>query len=179
MSRFRHSIVVSLAGSSPEVTLLRTAVESDADQIAEIYRPFVTDSTVSFEEAAPSADEIRKRIGDAHLWLVDVVESRIRGYAYATAHRSRHAYRFTTETSIYVPTELHRSGIGRPLYQALLDQLTELGFATAVAGITLPNEASIGFHEAMGFGEVGVFPNVGFKFGQWHDTIWMARHLAK
>lgn len=153
-------------------------MESDADQIADIYRPFVTDTTVSFEEVPPSADEMRGRIASAHLWLVDVVEGRVQGYAYATAHRSRHAYRFTTETSIYVPTHLHRSGIGRPLYQALLDQLTELGLATAVAGITLPNEASVRFHEAMGFTEVGVFPQVGFKFGQWHDTIWMARPLA-
>lgn len=159
--------------------MIRTALHSDADQIAEIYRPFVTHSTVSFEEVAPGADEIRQRIERAHLWLVDVVDSRVRGYAYGTVHRARRAYRFTAETSIYVSQQLHRSGVGRPLYQALLDQLSESGFATAVAGITLPNEASVRFHEALGFDEIGVFPKVGFKFEQWHDTIWMARPLAK
>ena len=159
--------------------MIRTALRSDADQIAEIYRPFVTHSIVSFEEVAPGADEIAHRIERADLWLVDVVDDRVRGYAYGTPHRTRHAYRFTTETSIYVSPEFHRSGIGRPLYQQLLDRLAGSGFATAVAGITLPNDASVRFHSALGFAEVGVFPKVGFKFGEWHDTVWMVRPLVE
>lgn len=159
--------------------MIRPALPADAQQIADIYRPFVTESTVSFEEVAPDADEIRRRIGDADLWLVDAEDDRVRGYAYGTAHRSRHAYRFTTETSIYVQPELHRGGIGRPLYTMLLEQLSDLGFATAVAGITLPNDPSVSFHRALGFGQIGVFPKVGFKFGAWHDTVWLARPLAK
>lgn len=158
--------------------MIRPAFATDADQIASIYRPFVTESTVSFEEVPPDSDEIRRRIVAAHLWLVDVDGDEVRGYAYGTVHRSRHAYRFTTETSIYLPEAMHGSGVARPLYESLLDQLASMGFATAVAGITLPNEASVGFHRALGFSEIGIFPKVGFKFDRWHDTIWLSRPLS-
>mgnify|MGYP001813385333 FL=1 len=157
--------------------MIRPATAADAARIAEIYAPYVTDSAISFEETPPDASEIERRMEAAHLWLVDENDGEIGGYAYGTPWRSRHAYRFTVETTVYVAAEHHGRGIGRRLYEELLEQLGALGFVTAVAGITLPNDQSIEFHRALGFTYVGTFPKVGFKFETWYDTGWMARPL--
>ena len=157
--------------------MIRPATAADAARIAEIYAPYVTNSAISFEETPPDAIEIERRMGAAHVWLVDETDGEIRGYAYGTPWRSRHAYRFTAETTVYVASEHHGRGIGRALYAELLERLTDLGFVTAVAGITLPNEQSVEFHQALGFIYVGTFPKVGFKFDTWYDTGWLARPL--
>jgi phosphinothricin acetyltransferase len=157
--------------------VIRPAVPADAGRIAEIYSPYVTDSAISFEETPPDATEIEGRMEAAHLWLVDETDGEISGYAYGTPWRSRHAYRFTVETTVYVAPEHHGKGVGRALYTELLDRLTDLGFVTAVAGITLPNDQSVEFHRALGFTYVGTFPKVGFKFETWYDTGWMSRAL--
>ncbi len=156
---------------------IRTATRDDAGRIAEIYAPYVTDSAISFEETPPDAEEIARRVEAAHVWLVDETDGEIRGYAYGTPWRSRHAYRYTAETTVYVAAEHHGRGVGRRLYEELLDQLATLGFVTAVAGITLPNDKSVEFHRALGFSYVGTFPKVGYKFDTWYDTGWMSREL--
>jgi phosphinothricin acetyltransferase len=99
------------------------------------------------------------------------------GYAYAGPWRSRPAYRWTCETSIYLEIGRRRRGSGRALYEALLARLAERGYRTAVAGMTLPNEASVALHRAMGFEPVGTFRQVGRKHGQWHDVAWTQRAL--
>jgi phosphinothricin acetyltransferase len=157
--------------------MIRQAVAGDAAQIAEIYRPYVVDTAISFEETPPDAAEMERRMATAHIWLVDETDGEIRGYAYATPWRSRHAYRFTAETTVYVAADHHGEGVGRGLYMELLEQLKALGFVTAVAGITWPNEQSVGFHRALGFDEVGRFPKVGFKFDTWYDTMWLSLPL--
>ena len=157
--------------------MIRPATPGDALGIAEIYEPYVTDTAISFEETPPDAAEIARRMEAAHVWLVDETDGVITGYAYGTPWRSRHAYRFTVETTVYVAAEHHGRGVGRRLYEELLSQLTALGFVTAVAGITLPNEQSVEFHKALGFTYVGTFPRVGFKFDTWYDTGWMSRPL--
>ncbi len=157
--------------------MIRPAVPSDAPRIAEIYRPYVTDTPISFEETPPDSDEIARRMAQAHLWLVDETDGIITGYAYGTPWRSRHAYRFTVETTVYVAPEHHGRGVGGALYSELLDRLGDLGFVTAVAGITLPNDRSIEFHQALGFTYVGTYPKVGYKFDTWYDTGWMSRAL--
>ena len=157
--------------------MIRNATAADAGRIAEIYSRYVTDSAISFEETPPDAKEIERRMEEAHLWLVDDVDGEIRGYAYGTPWRSRHAYRFTVEVTVYVSGEHHGEGIGRRLYEELLEQLGALGFVTAVAGITLPNDQSVEFHRALGFTYVGTYPKVGYKFDTWYDTGWMARAL--
>ncbi len=156
---------------------IRPATPADARSIAEIYAPYVADTAISFEETPPDAAEIARRMEGAHLWLVDETDGDITGYAYATPWRSRHAYRFTVETTVYVASEQHGRGVGRRLYEELLAQLGALGFVTAVAGITLPNEQSVEFHRSLGFGDVGTFPKVGYKFDTWYDTGWMSREL--
>ena len=157
--------------------MIRPAVPADAASVAAIYQPYVIETAISFEEEPPDAEEIRRRMEAAHLWLVDELDGEVRGYAYATPWRSRHAYRFTAETTVYVGREHHGVGVGRGLYEALLEQLRTLGFVTAVAAITLPNDQSVDFHRALGFTDVGRFPKVGFKFETWYDTFWLSREL--
>jgi L-amino acid N-acyltransferase YncA len=132
----------------------------------------VTDSSISFEAEPPTADQMAERIRAAHEWLVAERDGQVVGYAYGGTHRTRTAYQWTVEVSAYVDRSMHRSGIGRELYTALFDRLRQRGFRLLVAGITLPNEASVGIHEAMGFEPVGVYKNIGYKVGRWWDVGW-------
>lgn len=158
------------------------ATADDAAAIAAIYAPYVTASIVSFETEAPDEAAMRGRIesgGDLYPWLVaregDAPPS---GYAYACAFRPRPAYRFTVETSVYVAHSAHRRGIGTLLYRALLPLLEAQGFAQAIAAITLPNEASVRLHEALGFRQAGTYEKVGFKFREWRSVGLWQRQLA-
>ena len=110
-------------------------------------------------------------------WLVAEREGVVVGYAYAGAHRDRPAYQWSVETSAYVRDDAHRGGVGRALYAELFALLARQGFRNAYAGITLPNDASVGFHEACGFTRVGVYRGVGYKLGAWHDVLWLERAL--
>lgn len=120
------------------------------------------------------ADRIRK----AHVWLVAEDAGRVLGYAYGGPHRERAAYNRTVEVSAYVDRSAQRRGIGRELYSALFDRLRQAGYRLLVAGITLPNEASVGIHEAMGFEPVGIYSNIGFKNGRWWDVGWWQLDLG-
>lgn len=161
-----------------EDLLIRPVRIADAAAIAEIYWPFVTETAISFEIDPPTANEFAERIERTtsdYPWLVAAIEGMPVGYAYATAHRARAAYRFSVETSVYVDSRYHRRGIARQLYDALFAELVTRQFCNAYAGITLPNEASQQFHLEFGFRSIGVFPNVGFKFERWHDVAWFHR----
>lgn len=119
------------------------------------------------------------RIRKAHVWLVAERDGRVVGYAYGGQHRERAAYNWTVEVSAYVDRSAHRGGVGRELYLALFDELKRGGRRLLVAGITLPNESSVGFHQALGFQRVGAFKNIGFKFGQWWDVGWWQLDLGE
>lgn len=160
--------------------LIRPATLDDAERLVEIYRPAIEDSSISFELVVPSVSEFRGRIADVQakwVWLVAEVDGEIAGYAYGGEHRAREAYQLSVETSAYVDQRFWRRGVAGSLYKEVLEQLTALGFANAYAGITLPNEASVGFHRSLGFEPIGVFPKVGRKFDQWHDVAWLHRPL--
>jgi L-amino acid N-acyltransferase YncA len=160
---------------------LRDAVPGDAAVCAAIYAPYVTGTAVSFESQAPSPAEMADRIAAAaatHAWLVLEVDGHVVGYAYGTPFRSRPAYRWTCEVSVYVAAEARRSGAGRTLYAALFDRLAARGYRTAVAGLTLPNEPSAALHRALGFVEVGTLRRVGWKDGAWRDVLWVQRDLG-
>lgn len=158
---------------------IRAATTADAPSIAAIYRPYVEESVISFEEMAPAAAEIAARMTAAPLpWLVAVRDAGVVGYAYAGPHRSRAAYRWAVDVSVYLAGTEKRRGTGRALYTQLLSVLRDLGYVRAYAGITLPNPASVGLHEAMGFTLVGVYQRVGFKSGAWHDVGWWQLSLA-
>ena len=161
--------------------LIRLADGRDGPAVAAIYRPSVMDSVISFELEPPDAAEMTRRI-EATLartpWLVCVADGVVTGYAYAGLHRERAAYRWSVDVSAYVRQDARRTGVARALYSSLFAVLALQGFRNAYAGITLPNPASVGFHTALGFTPVGIYRNVGFKLGAWHDTGWFERALA-
>jgi L-amino acid N-acyltransferase YncA len=165
----------------PELTIRDADPARDAAACAAIYAPHVEDSVVSFEERAPDAEEMARRIerySAGHAWLVAEREGEVVGYAYATAFNERPAYRWSAGVSVYVGDAARGQGVGRALYGALFDRLRERGFRTACAGITLPNEASVGLHESLGFEQVGVNREIGWKHGAWRDVGWYQLELA-
>jgi L-amino acid N-acyltransferase YncA len=161
---------------------IRLATAADAAAIAEIYAPYVTASTVSFEAKPPDAAEMAARLasgGALYPWFVCEGEDRaIAGYASASAFRARHAYRFSVEISVYVGRGRHGRGIGRRLYEALLPLLERQGFTQAIAAVTLPNEASVVLHENLGFVRAGTYERVGYKLGEWRSVGLWQRPLA-
>lgn len=149
----------------------------DAAACAAIYAPHVTDLSTSFEEVAPDAEEIARRIEAAHVWLVAERDGTVVGWASAGPHRERAAYRWAADVAVYVDEASRGAGAGRALYETLFDALREQGIRTVCAGITLPNDASVGLHEALGFERVGVFRSIGYKAGAWRDVGWWQLQL--
>ena len=159
---------------------VRQIVMGDAPAIQAIYAPYVTATTISFEEVPPDIMEVERRIAAIlphYPYLVAEVDGRVVGYAYASEHRTRAAYRTSVDVTVYVAPGAQRSGVARCLYSRLLPAAAGLGFHAAFAGIALPNKASIGLHEAMGFEPVGIYREVGRKFDAWHDVGWWQRLL--
>ena len=162
--------------------IVRDATQADAEACAAIYAPYVTGTWVSFETEPPTAEEMAQRIGraqDRHGWLVLEVDGRVTGYAYAQAFADRAAYRWSCTVSIYLEPQQHRSGGGRLLYEALFARLAARGYRRAMAGMSLPNDASSRFHRALGFQPVGVYRRVGWKNGSWHDVAWMQKTILE
>ncbi|HEY0813256.1 MAG TPA: GNAT family N-acetyltransferase [Pseudonocardia sp.] len=160
---------------------VRAATADDAAACAAIYAPYVLDTAVTFETEPPDAAEFARRIavGAArYAWLVLEDEGRVVGYAYGGPFSGRPAYRFACEVSVYLQVGMRRSGGGRALYGVLLSCLGERGYRRAAAGMTLPNEASVGLHRALGFEPVGTYRRIGWKHGRWHDVAWVQRDLG-
>jgi phosphinothricin acetyltransferase len=157
---------------------VREATAHDGAACAAIYAPYVTDSCVSFELEPPTPAEMAARIAAAHDWLVlEDDGGHVVGYAYAGTFAPRAAYRWATEVSVYLAHGFERRGGGRMLYEALLPRLAERGFRMAIAGMTLPNDASVGLHRALGFEPVGTYRRIGYKHGAWHDVAWTQLEL--
>lgn len=154
--------------------MIRDVQLSDAQRIIEIYNPYILDSIITFEEKTIDTLEMEQRIGHVLQqdlpWIVLETNEGIVGYAYASAWRARAAYRFTVETTIYLERNFKGKGYGRQLYASLLDRLKQKGIHTAIAGISLPNDQSVGLHEGLGFRKIAEFREVGFKFGKWVDV---------
>ncbi len=152
----------------------------DAAACAAIYAPFVTDSVISFEEEPPGEADMRARIEEytaRYPWLVAEARGRVLGYAYASPHRERSAYRWAADVAIYVAPDQQRQGIGRSLYGELFELLGEQGVRMACGGIALPNDASEALHVKVGFQLVGIYRRIGWKLGAWHDVAWYQRPL--
>jgi L-amino acid N-acyltransferase YncA len=172
---------------------IRLAEASDVVALAAIYAPSVTDTPISFEDIAPDAAEMARRLA-ANLafapWLVleddaagddpRALESggAVVGYAYASRHRERAAYQWSVDVTVYVRGDQRRRGVGSALYRLLFDLLRAQGFRAAHAGITLPNASSVGLHESLGFRPVALYPAVGYKRGAWHDVGWWQLELS-
>lgn len=160
--------------------IVRAATVADVAAIAAIYAPIVRDTVISFEDSPPDDAELTRRMlaGPRLPWLIAQADEDVAGYAYASQHRGRPGYRWSADCSVYLDPRFRAQGVGRLLYERLIDELVELGYVSLFAGITLPNEASVALHEALGFRPVGVFRDVGYKHGRWHDVGWWQRPLA-
>ena len=152
---------------------IRPVALADAPAIAAIYNPYVIETVISFEEEPVSAAEMEERIRKVtagHPWLVLEEDGQLLGYAYASTWRTRDAYRFSAETSVYVATGQHRKGVGERLYRALLDAMRERGFHSALGCLALPNVPSVALHEKLGFTKAGHMREAGRKFDRWVDV---------
>jgi len=161
---------------------VRIATTEDAEGILAIYNPCILHTAITYEEKPLASAQMRARMAEimvGHPWLVCVDDrNEVLGYAYASLHGARAAYRWSVDVAIYTHPGHHRRGMGRTLYSVLLNILKLQGYVSAYAGISLPNPASVGLHEALGFKPAGVFPSAGFKLGEWRDVGWWYLPLA-
>jgi phosphinothricin acetyltransferase len=160
---------------------IRVASPGDAGAIAAIYAPIVIATSISFELTPPTVDTMRERIVNTlHQlpWLVSVdAQGEVEGYVYAGKHRERPAYQWSVDVTAYVREDVRGQGVGKRLYQSLFAELVALGYFQAFAGIALPNDASVGLHESLGFQPIGIYRKVGFKLGAWRDVGWWQKEL--
>jgi phosphinothricin acetyltransferase len=160
---------------------IRHATPDDAGGCLRVYAPFANETAVSFEQEAPALEEYAQRImrvNRTHAFLVAEDHGEVIGFAYAGVHRERMAYRWTCEVSVYLGAAHRGRGLGRALYETLFELLEQQGYRMLLAGITMPNPASVALHKSLGFGEVGVYRRIGWKAGDWRDVIWLARSLG-
>jgi len=155
--------------------------ERDAAACAAIYGPYVESTAISLEEDPPTEAEFAERIAattERYPWLVaEDEQGAVEGFAYASTHNARSAYRWSVDVGVYVDGARLRRGTGRRLYLELFELLRAQGYHVACAGVGLPNDASIGMHEALGFERVGVYRRVGWKLGAWRDVMWLQLEL--
>ncbi len=154
------------------MTTVRPATAADASACADIYAPYVRDSVITFELDPPDADEMGRRIAASFAWLVAEDAGEVLGYAYAGPYMDRPAYRWAASVSVYLEAGSRGRGIGTLLYRELFGQLAARGFRTLLAGVTLPNPASVALHESFGFEQVGIWRRIGYKQDAWHDVWW-------
>jgi phosphinothricin acetyltransferase len=153
--------------------MIRSATIEDAIRISEIYNHYVLHSTITFEEQAVHAAEMRQRIAevlDGLPWLVWVEHQAVQGFAYASKWKGRSAYRYSVESTVYLAEGSTGKGVGSKLYQALLAELRQRRLHTVIGGIALPNAASVALHEKTGFEKVSHFREVGWKSDKWIDV---------
>lgn len=161
---------------------IRVAKVSDAKAIQKIYAPYVEKTNITFEYDIPSVNEMAHRIEttlEKFPYLVAIADNQIVGYAYASAYRTRHAYQWDSELSIYIDENYHGQSVGKRLYEKLLDILKTMHIQNVYACITYPNVKSEKFHQKFGFQLIGCFHQVGYKFNTWHDVIWMEKAIGK
>ncbi len=165
-----------------ENIIIREAIADDAEAILSIYAKYVSDTCVSFEVEVPTLAEFRKRMEQIQAqfpWLVCEIDGVVAGYAYASKHAQRAAYRWSADLSVYIDEKYHRRHIAAALYAALYAMLREQGYYTVYAGVSTPNPKSEAFHLAQGFEVVGVYPNVGYKLGKWCTLTWYGLPLQE
>ena len=159
-------------------SIIRLARKSDSQSILRIYAPYIEKTAISFETVIPTESEFADRIETIckqYPYLVYLVDNLIVGYAYASQHKERNAYRYDVNVSIYVFPEYHGSGVAYRLYECLFKILKEMGYYNVYAGYTLPNDKSMKFHNKFGFSLVGTYHKTGYKFEQWHDVAWLEK----
>lgn len=169
---------------------IRVATLADAQDLRDIYAPYVKNTAISFEYEVPSVPEFTDRIRRTlkkYPYLVAEADGEVLGYAYAGEFKEREAYDWAVETSIYVKKYMRKKGVGRALYDALEKVLAAQGFTSMNACISYPHDGvgdeflttnSVGFHEHMGFTNAGRFDMCARKFGRWYDMVWMEKSIG-
>jgi L-amino acid N-acyltransferase YncA len=162
-------------------TEIRLVKEQDAPQILEVYAPYVKETIITFDYEVPTLEEMTEKIrsiSPLYPWLACIINDKLIGYAYGSRHRAKAAYEWSPESTIYLSNEAQGKGVGRLLYETLLELLRIQGYATVFAGVGMPNEKSVGLHRAIGFKEIGDFRNIGYKSGRWVDVKWFQHDVA-
>ena len=148
----------------------------DARQVAAIYYPYVLNTPITFESEPPDGHEMSSSMENvltSYPWIVCVHDDEVMGYAYGSQFRTREAYDWSVETTVYVREAAHGLGIGSALYTSLLECLRLQGYVSAVGVIALPNDKSVMLHEKLGFSQDGILPSAGYKNGTWYDVgLW-------
>ena len=153
--------------------MIRDVNQEEAAIISRLYNHYIDNTIITFEETPVAEEEMRARIEETTAslpWLVIEEKGAVAGFAYASQWKSRCAYRYSVETTIYIDPKQTGRGLGKLLYKALIDELRKMELHSLIAGISLPNPASVALHEKMGFEQVAHFKQVGFKFGRWIDV---------
>jgi L-amino acid N-acyltransferase YncA len=162
------------------MTHIRTATTGDCNEMLEMYAPYILNTSLTFETEVPAEKDFCKRI-TSYLqrwpWIVCEIDGNVAGYAYASRHRERTAYQWSVESSVYIGERFHRRRIATALYKALFEVLKWQGFRNVYAGINLPNEPSVLFHESCGFEWFASYKNVGYKLGRWKTVGWWQLQL--
>lgn len=161
---------------------IRLITPDDAEAALNVYAPYVLHTSATFEYEVPAVESFRKKIEKItaqYPWLVCECDGEIAGYAYGSIHRDRTAYQWSPEATVYLSEKYHRRGIARVLYSALFEMLKMQGYFNAFAGVLATNEKSVEFHRAMGFEDIGLFKNIGFKLSEWHTNLWMQYEIQK
>ena len=152
---------------------IRDCTDADVPRICDIYNHYVRETVVTFEETPIPVTEMARRIAEVRKrfpWLVIESEGVVAGYAYASLWKTRSAYRFAIESTIYLAADALGRGLGTTLYSTLLEALPQCDVHRVLGCISLPNEASVALHEKLGFKKIGIFDEVGRKFGRWVDV---------
>jgi len=152
---------------------IRKVELSDAAQVAEIYNYYILNTHHTFEAEPLGIEEMEKRIAESsedYPYLIAEFDGVIQGYVYAAQFKLRQVYKHSVEVSIYVRNQAKQKGIGSELYERMLEELAETDIHALMAGISLPNEASVRFHEKIGYEKVAHFKEVGYKLGRWVDV---------
>ena len=160
---------------------IRLAREEDVPALLDIYAPYVTGTTASFEYQVPSCEEFARRLREVsacYPYLVWEEQGGLLGYAYAHAYAARPAYQWSAELTVYLRQGAARRGLGSRLYGALFDLLRLQGVRTVYGCVTAENAPSVAFHQALGFREAGRFSQVGYKHGRWLDVLWLEKPIA-
>ncbi|HEY1047224.1 MAG TPA: GNAT family N-acetyltransferase [Bacteroidia bacterium] len=160
---------------------IRRVKEKDTSQVLEILKPYILETAITFEIEAPTSSSFKERVLNIDskypFLIIEDASSEILAYAYANEFRTKAAYAWSLESTVYVKSGHHGKGLGKIIYQTLFELLKLQGFYNVYAGVALPNDASVALHRGIGFKDLGTFENIGYKFNQWHSTQWFQMRL--